>query len=510
MTTETMASASPVNRIVIVGGGTAGWMAAASLAHYFAERDASITLVESEQIGTVGVGEATIPGIRAFNAALGIDEIDFIQKTNASFKLGIEFNNWRELGTRFFHPFADYGMPLKGVEFQHYVARLRAAGETVDIADYSFAIALAQRGNFAQPHENPPTPLADFAYAYHFDAGLYANYLRRYAEQKGVRRMEGKITHTRLNETSGFIESVELDNGTAIEGQLFIDCSGFRGLLIEQALHTGYEDWRQWLPCDRAVAVQSELAGDPTPYTRTTAHEAGWQWRIPLQHRIGNGYVYASQFTTDEIAEQTLLRHLDGEPIKIPRRFEFVSGMRKQIWHKNCFALGLASGFLEPLESTSISLIQTGLTKLLQFFPDSRFDEHDRNEVNRLHRHEMERIRDFLILHYKATSRTDSAFWRHCQAMTVPDSLAHKMAIYANRGHVVMYEPEAFEKESWITMYEGFNKLAQGYDIRADAMPLNELKQQLAAMRQAIAQAAASAVSHGEFIRRHCRAEMPY
>ncbi|HTF84955.1 MAG TPA: tryptophan halogenase family protein [Cellvibrio sp.] len=498
-----------INRIVIVGGGTAGWMAAASLARFFEGKPGNILLIESEQIGTVGVGEATIPGIRAFNLSLGIDEIDFIKKTNATFKLGIEFRNWYQKGATFFHPFADYGLPLNGVEFHHYLARLRAAGEAVDIADYSFPIQLARRGHFAQPHEKPPTPLADYGYAYHFDAALYAAYLRDYAVARGVVRMEGKVASVKLRSQDGFIESVMMEDGAEIAGQLFIDCSGFRGLLIEEALDTGYDDWRCWLPCDRAVAIQSELIGEPTPYTRTTAHEAGWQWRIPLQHRTGNGYVYSSRFITDEQARLTLLTHLDGAPIKQPRQFDFVTGRRKKIWNKNCFALGLASGFLEPLESTSISLIQTGISKLLQFFPDTSFNPHDITEVNRLHHHEFERIRDFLILHYKATDRSDTEFWRFCQAMPIPDSLAHKMQVYESRGHVVMYEPEAFEKESWVTMYMGFHRYARRYDERADNISLADLKSQLARMRQMIQVAADQAMTHGHFIARHCAAEQP-
>ncbi len=497
----------PINNIVIVGGGTAGWMAAASLARFFEKKTSNIVLIESEQIGTVGVGEATIPGIRAFNYSLGIDEVDFIRKTNATFKLGIEFRNWYQKDTSFFHPFAAYGLPINGVEFHHYVARMRAAGEAIDMADYSFSIQLARRGGFAQPHEKPPTPLADYGYAYHFDAARYAAYLRHYAEARGVVRREGKVASVNLNTSNGFVESVTLEDGTHIAGQLFIDCSGFRGLLIEEALHTGYDDWRCWLPCDRAVAVQSELVGDPAPYTRTIAHEGGWQWRIPLQHRQGNGYVYSSRFVSDEQARQTLLDNLDGAPLRQPRQFDFVSGRRKKIWNKNCFALGLASGFLEPLESTSISLIQTGISKLLQFFPDASFNEHDIAEVNRMHHHEFERIRDFLILHYKATAREDTAFWRFCRDMPVPDSLAHKMHVFESRGHVVMYDPEAFEKESWVTMYWGFHRHSRRYDERADNIPLEELKNQLARIRKMIQVAADQAMSHGDFIARHCAAE---
>lgn len=499
-------SPNKINNIVIVGGGTAGWMAAASLARFFDHQPASITLIESEQIGTVGVGEATIPGIRSFNLSLGIDEIDFIKKTNATFKLGIEFQDWRQRGTTFFHPFSDFGLPLNGVEFHHYIQRLRALGETIDITDYSFSAQLAKLGKFAQPHERPPSPLADFGYAYHFDAGLYAAFLREYAEAKRVVRREGKVVGVSLN-NEGFIESVTLDDGDIIGGQLFIDCSGFRGLLIEEALHTGYEDWRCWLPCDKAIAVQSQKVGTAAPFTRTIAKEAGWQWRIPLQHRMGNGYVYASQFMDDDEARQALLTSLESAPTSNPRQFSFISGVRKKVWNNNCFALGLASGFLEPLESTSISLIQTGLSKLLRFFPDSSFNRADIAEVNRLHRHEFERIRDFLILHYKATGREDSEFWRHCQTMEIPDTLAHKIDVYKSQGQLVMYDPEAFKKDSWLAMYNGFTQAPQRYDSRVDSMNIAELKSHLDKMRNAIQAAAGQAMSHEDFIARHCAAE---
>lgn len=498
--------ASDVNNIVIVGGGTAGWMAAASMSRFFEGKLSSITLIESEEIGTVGVGEATIPGIRHFNHSLGIDEIDFIKKTNASFKLGIEFRDWHSKGSRFFHPFSDYGVPLRGIEFHHYLARMREAGEIVELADFCFSTQMARLNRFAQPPVKPQSSLADFNYAYHFDAGLYAAYLKKYAMDRGVVRKEGKVANVNLQESDGFIASVALDSGEIISGQLFIDCSGFRGLLIEGALKTGYDDWRCWLPCDSAVAVQSDLFDEPAPFTRTTARDAGWQWQIPLQHRTGNGYVYASRFTDHEAAERTLLGHLDAEPINNPRRFDFITGLRKKIWNKNCFALGLASGFLEPLESTSISLIQTGLSKLMQFFPDSRFNECDIDEVNRLHRIEFERIRDFIILHYKATAREDTDFWKFCRAMEIPDSLAHKMKLFDSRGHIVMYDHESFKKESWLSMYNGFDRQPQRYDNRADLMGMDELKNHLEKMRAAIQVAAGQAMSHGDFIARHCQA----
>lgn len=488
-----------VSSVVILGGGTAGWMAAASLARYFEGREASVTLVESETIGTVGVGEATIPSIRDFNASLGIDELDFIRATGATFKLGIEFVDWRRPGERFFHPFADFGQPLNGVAFHHYLNRLN----TDNLEDYCFAIQLARRGRFAQPHSEPPTPLAAYGYAYHFDAGRYARFLRDHAQGKGVKRKEGKVAQVVQHPDSGFIEALQLESGETVEGQLFIDCSGFRGLLIEQTLGAGHEDWRQWLPCDSAVAVQAESMDEPTPYTRCTALEAGWQWRIPLQARTGNGYVYSREFCSDERAKETLLGHVPS-PLNEPKHFRFIAGPRKSVWEKNCFALGLASGFLEPLESTSISLIQTGISKLLSFFPEAGFNQHDRDEVNRQHWHEFERIRDFLVLHYKATERDDSEFWRYCRNMPVPDSLAHKMALFEHRGHIVQQEPEAFEPDSWLAIYWGMGIRPNHYDVRADKVPSEVLQKELEKMRGMIAQASEQAMSHKEFIARHC------
>lgn len=494
----------PISKIVIVGGGTAGWMAAASLSRFTANRPISITLIESTTIGTVGVGEATIPSIVDFNHSIGLDELDFIRATRASFKLGIQFENWRVQGDRFFHPFADYGINFNGVEFQHYFYRLKKNNPAENLHDYSIGTQLAKHNHFAQPKENPDGPLADYSYAYHFDAALYAKVLRELSIARGVAHIDQKIEKINLRKTDGFIESVLLDNGQIIDGELFIDCTGFKGLLIEESLHTGYEDWQQWLLCDGAVAVQSLNTGDPAPFTRVTALDAGWMWQIPLQHRTGNGYVFCSQFLDKTKAEETLLQRVSGKTISTPKPFAFKAGRRKKVWNKNCYALGLASGFIEPLESTSISLIQTGITHLLTFFPDKSFDAGMIAEVNRRHQHEMERIRDFIVLHYKLTQRTDTEFWRYCQAMEIPASLEHKLELFKSCGHILQHEPEAFEKSSWLSIYNGFGVIPQRTDNRIDHFNDADIASQLAKIKQILDQAGKNAPSHAEFIRRHC------
>ena len=497
---------SKIKRIVIVGGGTAGWMAAASLSHYLKHRDIQIHLVESSEIGTVGVGEATLPGIRDFNNSLGIDEIDFIKKTQATFKLGIEFNDWKTLGSHFFHPFASYGMPIEDLDFYQVWQGLFKQQKAQPLIHYCLPSMLAKHNKFAQPNPKTTSPLARYHYAYHFDASLYAAYLRNYAETKGVIRHEDKIIQVELLE-NGFIEAVALEKGGTLFGDLFIDCSGFRGILIEGALKTGYEDWSHWLPVNSAIAVQSESNLDPTSYTKTTALQAGWQWRIPLQHRVGNGYVYCDKFISDEDATITLLSRLDGKPTISPRVIKFTTGRRKKFWNKNCIALGLASGFLEPLESTSISLIQTGITKLLTFFPDDDFNDDDINEANRLALVEMERIRDFIILHYTLSQRDDSAFWRYIKTITLPDTLAQKIKIFKRRAHLIKYEGESFSDASWISMYNGFDVFPEVGDIRLDYLPKAEMELQLQKIEQVIRDATSHSLSHSSFIEKFCPAD---
>ncbi len=497
-------SHQPIKNVVIVGGGTAGWMAAASLSRFAAGKPLRITLIESTTIGTVGVGEATIPSIVHYNHTIGLDELDFIRATRASFKLGIQFADWHQPGEQFFHPFADYGINFNGVEFQHYFYRQKKNNPAEHLHDYSIACQLAAHNHFAQPRETPNNPLADYSYAYHFDAMLYAKVLRELSIGRGVVHLDEKVECVNRREPDGFIESLLLANGQLIEGDLFIDCTGFKGLLIEETLKTGYENWQEWLLCDSAVAVQCANTAAPTPYTRVTALDAGWMWQIPLQHRMGNGYVFSSRFLTKESASETLLEKITGVPLTTPKPFSFQAGRRKKVWNKNCYALGLASGFLEPLESTSISLIQTGITHLLTFFPDMSFDQTMIDEVNRRHQHEMERIRDFIILHYKLTKRTDTEFWRYCQAMEIPQSLQHKLDLFKSCGHILQHEPEAFEPSSWLSIYHGFGVVPARTDNRIDHISDSDIANQLAKIKSVLAEAGKNAISHGEFIRKHC------
>jgi tryptophan halogenase len=494
-----------IRSILIVGGGSAGWMTAAALANTVRE-GCTITLIESEEIGTVGVGEATIPPIRTFNQTLGIDERDFVKATQGSFKLGIEFVDWARLGHRYFHPFGPHGRPFDIVSPHHYWLRARAAGETASLDDHSMAWNMAKAGRFTHPNPDQRSVMSTFGYAYHFDAGLYARYLRAYSEARGVSRVEGKIGDVTLNGETGFVESVTMEDGRTHSADLFIDCSGFRGLLIEGALRAGYEDWTHWLPCDRAVAMPCASAGEPTPYTRSTAREAGWQWRIPLQHRTGNGYVYCSNFISDEDAANTLATNLDGKALGDPRPLRFTTGRRKTFWEKNVVAIGLSSGFLEPLESTSIHLIQAGISKLLAFFPDRDFDPLGIAEFNRVASTEVERIRDFIILHYKLTERNDAELWRYCAAMDIPDTLALKIENFRRYGRLVPREMDLFAPESWLSVHIGqFN-----YPERTD--PLAEHRgvdgrEWLGKLRAAMAAEATRAPTHQQFIDAHCKAD---
>jgi tryptophan halogenase len=497
----------PVRSVLVVGGGTAGWMTAAALAKRLEGLPVAIRLVESEEIGTVGVGEATIPHIRAFNAKLGLDEADFMRSTKATFKLGIEFQGWGAPGDSYIHPFGAFGAPIGGVPFHHHWLRLARSGEDAGpLEAYSTPIVAARRGRFAPPSSDPRSPLSAYSYAYHFDASLYARYLRAYAEARGVVRTEGRIASVEQRPEDGFIAAVQLQSGERIEADLFVDCSGFRGLLIEQTLKSGYEDWSHWLPCDRAIAVPCADAEPIVPLTRVIAQEAGWRWRIPLQHRVGNGYVYCSGFIEDDEAEAVVLQRLESPAQAEPRRLRFKAGRRRRQWDRNCVSIGLASGFLEPLESTSIYLIQAGVGRLLDLFPDRSFDPADADEFNRLMDREIERVRDFLILHYWANGRTGLPFWDYCRTMPIPDSLAYKVELFRERGAVVPYTDGIFLEPSWLAVYFGQHiEPARSHPL-AQVLPANHLRGGLSAMREAIAAAVDGLPSHAEFVARYCRA----
>jgi tryptophan 7-halogenase len=494
-----------IESIVIVGGGSAGWMTAAALSNSL-RHGCKITLIESDDIGTVGVGEATIPPIRTFNEMLGIDERAFVKATQGSFKLGIEFVDWGHLGNRYFHPFGPHGRAFDIVGLHHYWLKAREAGETAAFDEHCMAWALAKAGKFTRPGQDPRNVLSTFDYAYHFDAGLYARYLRHYSEERGVVRVEGKIASVAQNGESGHVENVQLEDGRVFAADLFIDCSGFRGLLIEGSLQTGYEDWSHWLPCDRAVAMPCAKSGEFTPYTRSTARAAGWQWRIPLQHRTGNGYVYCSQFLSDDDAEAMLRANLDGEALAGPNHLRFTTGRRRKFWNKNVIAIGLSSGFMEPLESTSLHLIQAGISKLLALFPDKDFNPLLADEYNHIAVTEFERIRDFLVLHYKLTTRDDSELWRYCAHMDIPDTLQFKIDHFKSYGRHIARDMDLFGSPSWLAVHIGQGNIPDAVDPLFEHRGIDG-REWLGKLRGAMQAEAARQTSHQKFIDQHCKAE---
>lgn len=496
----------PVRSVVIVGGGTAGWMAAAALSR-LVRTGVSVTLVESDAIATVGVGEATIPPIRNFNGLLGIDENDLLAKTQGSIKLGIDFVDWTREGHRYTHPFGEFGFDIEGVKFHHFWRKLHAAGQATWIEDYNLCATAQKLGRFTLPVADPASVLSRLTYAYHFDASLYALYLRAYAEARGVVRIEGKVEDVMLRSIDGHVEAIRLEGDRRIDGELFVDCTGFRGLLIEGALQTGFESWKQWLQCDRAVAVPSASPGRAiTPFTQSTARRAGWQWRIPLQHRVGNGYVYCSADISDDEAAATVLTNLDGEPLRDPMLIRFEAGRRKLAWNRNVVALGLASGFVEPLESTSIHMIQTGVSKLMALFPDRGFSPVERDEYNRQTQLQMEQIRDFVILHYHANERTEGDLWRRVRDMAIPETLARKLDLFRNRGRFFRYDDELFAHSSWIAVLLGQNVMPAGWDPLADAVDPALVHQRLDRIREVFRRAAEAMPRHEDWIARNCPA----
>jgi tryptophan halogenase len=498
-------SESRIRRVVIVGGGTAGWMTAAVLSRAMGE-SLDIHLVESDAIGTVGVGESTIPQIRNVNRFLGIDEDAMLRATSGTFKLAIEFNDWVRPGHSYLHAFGDVGLPVGPLPFQQYWLRRRAESGAEDLATYSLNATAAKACRMARIEKIGTSPMAGIKYAFQLDAGLYGRMLRTYAERLGVKRTEGQVVDVRLRGEDGFIESVVLESGARVDGDLFIDCSGFRGLLIEGALKSGYEDWRDWLPCDRALAVASAPTSPMRPYTQANARPAGWQWRIPLQHRTGNGHVYCSEHMSDDEAAAILLGSLDGEPLGEPRPLTFTPGVRRQIWSRNCVAIGLAAGFVEPLESTAIHLIQSGISRLLSLFPDRGFDRAVIDEYSRNTRREYEQVRDFLVLHYRTTERRDTPFWRHCAALPSPEGLRHKLDIFNATGQIFREGEELFTEQSWLQVMVGQGLLPRRHHPLADHLPSAKLTEFLNSIRALIGGAVGQMTSHERFVAEHCAA----
>ena len=484
-----------------MGGGTAGWMTAAGLSKSINFKDVKIHLVESEDLGTIGVGEATIPHIKYFNRLVGLDEKKFLKATSGTYKLGIEFVDWGKLGDAYIHPFGPYGIDMQGVHFHHTWLRQKHKGTAKPVSEFSLAAIAAKAGKFQHPRPDlTSSPMSSIDYAYHFDAALYAKYMRELAESRGVVRTEGKVVSVKQNIETGNIESIELESGKALEGDLFIDCSGFRGVLIEQTLKTGYQDWSHYLPCDRAVARLSEKQETVPPYTRSTAKEAGWQWRIPLQSRTGNGYVYCSKYISDEQALETLNRGLDTPAIAEPRFLRFKTGLRNKTWNKNVVAIGLAAGFLEPLESTSIHLIQTAIARLMTNWPDKTFNQPDIDYFNRKTQEEYEQVRDFLILHYHATTRSDTPFWDYCRTMTLPQTLSERMAIYKENARLYREDLELFSPISWFAVFNGQNIEPKRYHPIADTLDDDKLEARMMELHRATQRCMEVMPFHGDYL----------
>ena len=496
-----------LRQIVIVGGGTAGWMTAAALARFLSEDYCSVRLIESEDIPSVGVGEATIPQIQVYNRTLGLDENEFIRRTQGTFKLGIEFVNWGAIGDSYIHAFGEVGNDMEALQFYHYWWKLRQQGKVPDIGQYSLNARAAPHARFMRSVNAGNSPLSNIVYAFQFDAGLYARMLREYAEARGIKRTQGKVEHTRLRASDGFIESVVLESGEVIEGDLFIDCSGFRGLLIEQELGAGWEDWTHWLPCNRAWAVPCERTEPLLPFTRSTAHTAGWQWRIPLQHRTGNGHVFCDEFLGADEARSVLMNNLDGKPLAEPRLLQFTTGKRHEFWHKNCVAMGLSSGFMEPLESTSIHLIQSSIARLMALFPNREFNPYDIAMFNQQTHFEYDRIRDFIILHYKATERTDSGFWNYCRNMAIPESLQQKIDQFKANGQIHRVNQELFSEISWLEVFHGQRIHPARYHPLVDRVPEKELERRVAKIEEVVSRSVELMPTQAEFIEMNCRAD---
>ena len=488
-------------RVVIAGGGTAGWMAAAALARTMGEA-IDLTLIESDAIGTVGVGESTIPPLVNYNRLLGIGEAEFMRETQATFKLGIEFENWKVQGEKYFHSFGLTGRDHWSAGFQHFWLHGLTKGHEWSFDDYCLELKAAYASKFAHLPENRMN------YAYQLDATLYAAYLRKLAEADGARRAEGKIAEVQLNGENGHIAALLLESGQLIEGDLFLDCTGFRALLIEGALHVGYDDWSHYLPCDAAIAVQTVSVAPPVPYTKAIAHDAGWQWRIPLQHRRGNGIVYCSRYLDRDAALDRLLSSVEGERITEPNFIRFTTGARRKQWHRNCIAVGLSGGFMEPLESTSIHLIQRAILRLIRMMPMGEISERDVAEFNDQQYTDMLQVRDFLILHYKATERRDSPFWRQCADMEIPDSLTQKIELFRETGRVFRKNEELFAENSWVQVMLGQGIIPRAYHPIANKLSDEELENLLSSLRDSVTKTVAGLPDHRDYVIRYCAAKV--
>ena len=489
-----------IKRIVIAGGGTAGWMAAAAIARTMGHV-VDLTLVESDAIRTVGVGEATIPPILFFNSMLGIDEAEFMRASRGTYKLGINFEGWRDIGEDYMHGFGFTGEDSWTAGFQHFWKKGVDLGISTDYGDYCLERNAAEANKFAH------LPNTGMHYAYHIEATHYAKYLRGLCEKHGITRIEGKITSVQTKPEDGFIQSLTLESGQVVEGDFFIDCTGFKGLLIEKTMQVGYEDWSHWLPCNSAIAAQTKSDNDPLPYTRAIAHGAGWQWKIPLQHRVGEGVVYSDRFMTDDEAKKLMLENSEGEHLDELRVIKFRTGKRLKNWNKNCVALGLASGFLEPLESTSIHMIQQGILRLLKMFPVNGVKQTDIDEYNKQTTYDIEKIRDFIIMHYKVTNRTDTEFWRYCKNMEIPDSLAHRIELFKETGSVFPVD-ELFLENSWAQVMIGQGIVPNSHHAIADRMTKDELKAFLDNIKSKIQQTVSQLPTHQEYINKFCKTEI--
>jgi tryptophan halogenase len=497
-----MTGPSSAKSVAVLGGGTAGWMTAASLIHRLGPLGVTVTVIESSQIGTIGVGEATVPAILRYFQSLDLDVYEVLRATNGTVKLGIEFEGWKHEGHTFMHPFGRYGIQAGPVAFHHLWNRLKACGDAHPIDEYSLGVQLARKGRVLLPKQDPRADFEVFDWAVHFDAGRFAHFLRAFSEQRGVHRIDARLKEALRGET-GSITGLKLETDETVVADLYIDCSGFHRLLIERTLQSGYVDWQHWLPCDRAVALpcSAQAPMHLPPFTRSRAVEAGWCWRIPLQHRVGNGYVYSSAHCTDDAALALLRGQLEGEPLAEPNLVRFRTGHVKRFWIANCVAIGLAGGFLEPLESTSISLIQMGIDKLIYLWPEAQAPQAFAAEYNRLSVQEFERVRDFIVLHYAANGRSDGELWRYCRDMSLPESLAHKMEMYRSGGRIVQFQSESFFDASWVCMYSNLGIEARTWDPLAELVKLEDLKRLAGHMRPDISALAEQGMTHGDFLR---------